>query len=161
MAGALTAAASAGLLSAAWARPADFGRWQVSPGSCQWQRGHSRLWFGCQGLRLEQNLEGQLSVRFLAGGRVDPIALEQLVFAGTLEPGQVAMHCNPEGRCQPHWPARLTVASVAVASFDRRGLAMGLPHTRLARGHCQLERGLVHCQALGVSGERWVAEAML
>lgn len=150
-----------GLLDSGASRAADFGRWQTSPSRCEWQRGPSRLWFDCQGLRLEQNLEGQLSVRFLAVGLREPIALEHLVFAGTLEQGQVAMRCDREGSCQPLWPARLTVATVATASFDQRGLALGVPRTRLARGHCQLERGLVRCQAWSRVGERWIAEASL
>lgn len=152
---------AAGLLAGGASQAADFGRWQASPSRCQWQRDPSRLWFDCQGLRLEQNLEGMLSVRFLADGQREPIALEHLVFAGALAPGEVAMQCDREGSCQPRWPARLTVASVAAASFDQRGLALGVPRTRLARGHCQLERDLVRCQAWGRGGERWIAEASL
>ncbi|MCP9887949.1 hypothetical protein KBY96_08415 [Cyanobium sp. ATX 6A2] len=149
------------LLSAAPVRAVDFGRWQTSTSRCSWQRGPSSPRHDCQGLRLEQNLEGFLNVRFLADGQGDPIALEQLVFAGALESDHGAMRCDSDGRCRPQWPARLAVATVADASFNQRGLVMGLPRTHLARGHCQLERTRVHCQARGQGGETWIAEAEL
>ncbi len=110
---------------------------------------------------MEQNLQGLLSVRFLATGQLDPIAQEHLVFAGVLESEQTAMRCGDDGRCNPHWPARLAVATVAAARFDLRGLVMGLPRTHLARGHCQLERTQVSCQARGPEGTLWSAEASL
>lgn len=137
----------------------DFGRWQSTASRCQWQRGPSTLWHDCQGLRLEQNREGMLSVRFLAGGQREPIALEHLVFAGALDPGQEGLRCGGDGNCSPSWPTRLAVATMAAASFDQRGLPLALPRARLARGHCQLERTLVRCQARGSDGHRWTAEA--
>jgi hypothetical protein len=83
------------------------------------------------------------------------------VFAGALESNQLAMRCGSDGRCSPQWPARLTVAAVAAARFDQRGLAMGLPRTHLARGHCALERRRVVCEARGQGGATWMAEAEL
>jgi hypothetical protein len=165
LAGALAVVAGpcplAGLRLTAPAGAVDFGRWQTSTSQCSWQRAPSRLRHSCRGLRLEQNLEGFLNVRFLADGQGESIALEQLVFAGALESDQVAMRCGSDGRCTPQWPARLAVATVAAASFDQRGLAMGLPRTHLARGHCTLERQRVVCQARGQGGATWIAEAEL
>ncbi|MEX1323222.1 MAG: hypothetical protein AB1Z21_03395 [Synechococcaceae cyanobacterium] len=143
------------------ARAVDFGRWETTTSHCTWQRSPSRLRHNCRGLRLEQNLHGLLSVRFLADGQGKLIALEHLVFAGALESGQGGMRCDNGGRCLPQWPARLAVATVADASFDQRGLVMGLPRTHLARGDCQLERTRVRCQAKGHNGETWIAEAIL
>ena len=100
-------------------------------------------------------------MRFLADGQREAIGLEHLVFAGALVSGEGEMRCSSDGRCRPQWPARLTVATVADASFDQRGLVMGLPRTHLARGHCQLERTRVRCQARGRNGEMWSAEASL
>jgi hypothetical protein len=143
------------------ARAEDFGRWETSTSVCTWQRAPSALRHDCQGLRLEQNLRGLLSVRFLADGVRKAHGLEHLVFAGALESDEGAMRCSSDGRCRPQWPARLTVATVANASFDQRGLVMGLPRTHLARGHCQLEHDRVRCQAQGRNGEIWSAEAGL
>jgi hypothetical protein len=139
----------------------DFGRWQTLTSQCSWQRAPSRLRQPCRGLRLEQNLEGFLNVRFLADGQGESIALEQLVFAGALESNQGAMRCSGDGSCTPQWPARLVVATVADASFDPRGLVMGLPRTHLASGHCALERRRVVCEARGQRGAIWTAEAEL
>jgi hypothetical protein len=144
-----------------FSRAADFGRWATSTSRCEWQRGRSTLRHECHGLRFEQHRAGQLNVRFLADGLGAPAALEQLVFSGVLEPGQEGMRCGGDGRCQPSWPTRMTVATVADARFDGRGLAIGLPRTQLARGQCQLERTGVRCQARGRGGETWMAEAGL
>ena len=112
-------------------------------------------------MRLEQNLEGLLSVRFLADGADSGLGAEQLLFAGVLEPGQRPMLCSPDGRCTPQWPTRVKVASVALARFDGRGLATAVPQTLLARGHCELMRRQVRCQAESDAGGLWSAEARL
>lgn len=157
-------AGPAALAVPGWTAPGevrDFGRWQTRTSQCSWQRAPSRLRQPCRGLRLEQNLEGFLSVRFLADGQGESVALEQLVFAGSLESNRGAMRCSDDGRCSPRWPARLVVATVADASFDSRGLAMGLPRSHLASGHCMLERRRVVCEARGQRGAIWAAEAEL
>jgi hypothetical protein len=138
-----------------------YGRWQTEPQSCQLQRAPSRLGLPCGELRLEQNLEGLLSVRFIALGKGDLISSEHLLFAGVLEARQPPMRCRRDGRCEPQWPTSLVVATVADARFDARGLAQGLPRTHLARGRCQLERRHVRCEAVSQTGERWQGEAEL
>jgi hypothetical protein len=143
-----------------------FGRWQSRASQCSFQRlvsnqsppNESR---NCQMVRLEQNLEGLLSVRFLADGSSPQLGAEQLLFAGVLESGQRPMHCSPDGRCVPRWPTTVVVASVAAASFDGRGLATTVPQTLLARGRCEVMRNRVRCQAQNDAGQSWSAQASL
>jgi hypothetical protein len=143
------------------ARAEGYGRWQMETQTCELRRPPSRLTQPCSELRLEQNLEGLLSVRFIAAGQGDLIAREHLLFAGVLDPDQPAMRCRQDGRCEPQWPTSLVVASVADVRFDDRGLARGLPRTHLARGRCALSRRSVRCEASDRSGEQWLAEAEL
>lgn len=142
-------------------RAEGYGRWQMQTRSCQLRRPPSRLPLSCSDLRLEQNLEGLLSVRFIAAGQGNLTAREYLLFAGVLEPDQPAMRCSQDGRCEPQWPTSLVVASVADARFDDRGLVQGLPRTHLVRGRCALSRSEVRCEATTRSGEQWAAEAEL
>jgi hypothetical protein len=148
-------------------RAGGFGRWQSRANPCSFANSLARPTSPdreprrCQLVRLEQNLEGLLSVRFLADGSDPQLGAEQLLFAGVLENGQQPMRCRPDGRCTPHWPTRVVVATVAVARFDERGLATTVPQTLLARGHCELMRGEVRCQAESDEGERWSAQARL
>jgi hypothetical protein len=143
-----------------------FGRWQSRASQCSIQRllaskkpaSQSRT---CQVVRLEQNLEGLLSVRFLADRSGPQLRAEQVLFAGVLESGQRPMRCGPDGRCVPRWPTRVVVASVAAASFDQRGLATTVPHTLLARGRCEVMRNQVRCQAQNEAGDSWSAKARL
>jgi hypothetical protein len=143
-----------------------FGRWQSRASQCSFQRllanqsppSQSR---NCQMVRLEQNLEGLLSVRFLADGSSPQLGAEQLLFAGVLESGQRPMRCDPDGLCVPRWPTKVVVASVAAASFDGRGLATTVPQTLLARGRCEVMRNRVRCQAENDGGQRWSAQARL
>jgi hypothetical protein len=116
---------------------------------------------GCHGLRLEQNLAGVLSVRFLAGGDKEPFAQEQVLFAGLLPEGQEPMTCQTDGHCEPQWPTHLSVATVRRTSFNGRGLVTSLPSARLALGKCELQRRTVRCRAESVEGDVWEAEAKL
>ncbi|QVL52487.1 MAG: hypothetical protein KFB97_13930 [Cyanobium sp. M30B3] len=143
-----------------------FGRWQSRAQQCRLERSPAVGSSGnqarsCHVVRLEQNLEGLLSVRFLADGSGPQDGAEQLLFAGVLERGQRPMRCRPDGRCVPRWPTRLVVATVAATSFDGRGLATTVPRTLLARGDCEVKRAVVRCQARNDSGESWTAEARL
>ena len=147
-------------------RASGFGRWQSRASQCSFQRllasdsppSQSRR---CQLVRLEQNLEGLLSVRFLADGSGPQHGEEQVLFAGVLEQGQQPMRCSPDGRCEPQWPTTMVVASVAATSFDQRGLATSVPQTLLARGRCELVRMEVRCQAQDRAGSSWSAQATL
>ena len=141
-------------------RSEGFGRWQTSTSSCSLQRG-SDASRPCQELRLEQNLSGLLSVRFLSDSSSGLLAQEQLLFAGVLEPERPAMVCDRQGQCQPRWPSGVAVATVGDSRFDERGLAIGIPQAYLALGQCSLEPRRITCQARGRDGERWTATAEL
>jgi hypothetical protein len=138
-----------------------FGRWQAPTNQCSFQRGPSIEARRCQVVRLEQNLEGLLSVRFLAHGSSPQGGAEQVLFAGVLEPGQPSMQCHADGRCDPRWPTSVEVGIVAAARYDERGLVTAVPQTLLARGRCDLNRARVRCQAGNGAGESWSAEATL
>jgi hypothetical protein len=147
-------------------RTSGFGRWQSRAHQCSIQRstagpGSDSQTSPCHVVRLEQNLEGLLSVRFLAEGSGPQLGAQHLLFAGALDTGQRPMHCHPDGRCMPHWPTRVVVASIAAASFDGRGLATTVPLTLLARGGCEVNRSVVRCEARNDAGERWSAQAQL
>lgn len=137
-----------------------FGRWQTSTSRCSLQRGNTEA-RPCQELRLEQNLSGLLSVRFLSDGSTGLLAEEQLLFAGLLEQNQPAMVCDRQGKCKPQWPTGLAVATVGDSRFNERGLAIGIPQAYLARGRCTLEQRRIQCQAQGRDGQHWSAEAEL
>ncbi len=137
-----------------------FGRWQTSTSRCSLQRGNTEA-RPCQELRLEQNLSGLLSVRFLSDGSTGLLAEEQLLFAGLLEQNQPAMVCDRQGKCKPQWPTGLAVATVGDSRFNERGLAIGIPQAYLARGRCTLEQRRIQCQAQGRDGQQWSAEAEL
>jgi len=149
----------------AW-QAGGFGRWQTRVRQCSFERGAAGGEPGpqarrCHLVRLEQNLEGLLSVRFLADGASPQERAVHLLFAGVLEQGQRPMLCRPDGRCLPRWPTRLAVATVAATSFDGRGLATTVPRTLLARGNCELKQTEVRCQASNDAGEVWSAQARL
>jgi hypothetical protein len=139
----------------------SFGRWQSRARQCSFQRSPGGQPRRCQVVRLEQNLEGLLSVRFLADEAGPQGGMEQLLFAGVLDSGQRPMACQQDGRCAPRWPTRMVVATVAATSFDDRGLATTVPHTLLARGRCEARRSQVQCHAENDAGERWSATAKL
>ena len=136
-----------------------FGRWETSLDQCklehrtvdgQRQSSDQR----CRSLRLDQNIEGLLSARFIANG-------QELVFAGSLAAGQRPMRCNNDGLCKPEWPTQLIVQTVAQAGLDKRDLPVSMPSARLAKGHCTLQKRAIQCQALAADGEEWRAESSL
>lgn len=115
---------------------------------------------GCSTLRLDQLLEGLLTVRLVSSTTGGSRPSQQLVFAGVLSEGSRPMRCS-EGRCRPRWPLRLLVSAVAQNGFDPRGLALGLPASHLARGECLLERRRLRCSASDSGGLAWSASAEL
>ena len=137
----------------------SFGRWEQPLNSCQILhqpadgRGKQPSQ-GCLKLRLEQNIEGLLSARFLAPGEV-------VVFAGVLAKGQLPMRCNQEGHCKPQWPTKMEVSTVASGRLDLSGLPAGLPEARLARGNCVIQPNRIDCHALAADGEQWRAHSQL
>jgi hypothetical protein len=137
----------------------SFGRWEHQVNSCKLlhqsadQRGVQPS-KECLMLRLEQNIEGLLTARFLAAGEV-------VVFAGALAKGQQPMRCNQEGVCKPQWPTQLEVSTVASGKLEPSGLPAGLPQARLARGNCVIEHNKIECQALASDGEQWRAQSQL
>jgi hypothetical protein len=114
----------------------------------------------CSSLRLDQLLEGLLTVRLVSIAGSGSRPSQQLVFAGVLAEGSRAMRCR-DGRCQPRLPLRMQVSAVAQNGFDPRGLALGLPASHLARGECLLERRRLRCTATGSGGLTWTAAAEL
>jgi hypothetical protein len=105
-------------------------------------------------LRLDQNIEGLLTARFLAPG-------QEMVFAGSLASGQRPMRCNNDGACKPQWPTQLIVQTAADAGLDGRGLPASMPSARLAQGHCEIQKRIIQCQALAADGEEWRAKSTL
>ena len=112
----------------------------------------------CGRLRIDQNLQGVLSVRFSLNSTSERYGGEDLVFAGLLHAGSEPMACRGDGRCQPRFPVQLSVNAIASGLFDRRGLAASLPRARVARGQCRIEAVRASCEATGHDGERWRAE---
>jgi hypothetical protein len=158
----LLIALGACLLSLALAPRVDsesFGRWEQTLNSCQIL--HQPADFrskppsqGCLKLRLEQNIEGLLSARFVGAGEV-------VVFAGALAKGQLPMRCNQDGACKPQWPTQLDVSTVARGRLEPSGLPDGLPLARLARGNCVIQHNSIDCHALAADGEQWRAQSQL
>lgn len=143
-----------------------FGRWQAQVQQCSIQGGSAVSRPGwqarrCQVVRLEQNLEGLLSVRFLSDGSGVEHGAEHLLFAGVLEQDQRPMHCSADGRCRPSWPTRLVVATLSASRFDGRGLPTGVPRTQLVQGECEVTRAVVRCEARNAAGDAWSAQARL
>ncbi len=154
----LATAALAGLLAGRLtARAEGFGRWASPTRQCDLQI--NRREQNCQALRLDQNLAGLLTVRFLVEADGSRTMAEELLFVGQLQAGQPAMRCSVDGQCEPQWPTRLLVSTVADSRYDDRGLIMGLPQTHLVQGSCVLERDRVLCDASSREGGSWIAEA--
>ncbi|WP_216904977.1 hypothetical protein [Synechococcus sp. CCY 9618] len=140
----------------------DFGRWQRPLARC-------RILMttpakpapppdSCRLLRLDQQMEGLLTVRFLQPGSGESLLDRQLVFAGVLEEGSPGLSCR-QSRCEPSWPLLLRVSAVGQSGYGAMGTAMPLTRARLARGHCLLKSGRFSCEATGQAGELWQAEA--
>lgn len=155
----LSGCLACGMALAPKAGSESFGRWEQTLNSCQILHqpadpGSKPPSQGCLKLRLEQNIEGLLSARFVAAGEV-------MVFAGALAKGQLPMRCNQDGACKPQWPTKLVVSTVARGSLEASGLPAGLPLARLARGNCVIERNRIDCHALAADGEQWRAQSQL
>jgi hypothetical protein len=106
----------------------------------------------CRGVRLDQQLAGLLSIRFLPAAR-DRSAPEQvLLFAGVLLRGSEPMRCR-NGRCEPSWPIRVQLSALATS----HARSLGLPDARVVQGSCSLEVARVLCQARDREGRRWQA----
>lgn len=151
------------LVLAAWASAPKvegegFGRWETALDRCQLEHrsanGLRQPHQDCLRLRLDQNIEGLLTARFLAPG-------QEMVFAGRLASGQQPMRCNNDGACKPEWPTQLIVQTAADAGLDRRGLPASMPSARLAQGHCEIQKRVIQCQALAADGEEWRAKSTL
>jgi len=141
------------------ARSESFGRWEQTLNNCQIRhqvvdQPRPEVSRDCLKLRLEQNIEGLLSARFVAAGEV-------VVFAGALAKGQLPMRCDSEGACKPQWPTQFDVQTVANGPLAASGLPAGLPKARLALGHCVIDRKRIACDALAADGEQWRAESQL
>jgi len=137
-------------------RDGGFGSWQSGTRSC------SRNLAGsppshCQQVQLEQQLEGLLTVRFIAPG-AQKDSLNQLIVAGLLQPNSAPLVCQ-QGLCQLAGPLSTLVSTVSERSFDGRGLAQGLPKAWLASGSCRFEGRSVRCEAAAADGQRWQATA--
>ena len=148
-----------GVAIAPTARSQNFGRWEHALNSCQIQhrvakQPRSEGSRDCLKLRLEQNIEGLLSARFVAPGA-------QLMFAGSLAKGQQPMRCDNEGSCNPQWPIQLEVRTVANGKMASSGLPAGLPQAQLALGFCLIDRTRITCVVLAANGEHWLAESEL
>lgn len=155
----LTGCLACGLGLAPRAGSEGFGRWEQTLNSCQILHQPADLRSkppsqGCLKLRLEQNIEGLLSARFVGAGEV-------VVFAGALAKGQLPMRCNQDGACTPQWPTQLEVSTVASGRLEPSGLPDGLPLARLARGNCVIQHNRIDCHALASDGEQWRAESEL
>ncbi len=138
-------------------RRADgFGTWQRAAQSCRRNLAGAQP-ADCLSVQLSQQLEGVLSVRFIARGAQRDSA-SQLTFAGALAAGATPLACQG-GRCTPKGPLSTELTSVSQGSFDERGLAQGLPAAWPAEGRCQLEATSVRCEARALSGETWSAQA--
>jgi hypothetical protein len=140
----------------------DFGRWETHLHQCRvaqsGEANQPETARPCQLLRLDQQMQGLLTVRFVALTTASQLASSELVVAGVLDSGSRPMRCR-QGRCDPRWPMRLLVSAVAPSSVDLRGLAVGVPQARVARGQCLLERRRARCQAGVPGGQRWEASA--
>ena len=162
---------SLGLMLLAWASatPAGgFGRWEIGLKGCSLSQGQmeqpklrGELEQDCVRLRLEQNMEGLLSVRLITPSANQLFGSRSLVFAGVLAPGQKPMRCGADGECKPQWPIRLDVSSVATNVELDGSAAPTLPRALLAKGKCLLERHRLRCEASDSSGQLWEAQARL
>ncbi len=140
----------------------DFGRWEGSLRRCRLVSSSSQAPSPppatCRLLRLDQQMEGLLTVRFLQPGGTGAFLDRQLVFAGVLAEGSRGMLCR-KSLCEPRWPLRLRVSAVGQAGFGEALAALGLTRAQLASGHCQLQARDFRCEAVGPEGQRWQAEA--
>jgi hypothetical protein len=111
----------------------------------------------CEQLRIQQHLDGLISVRFSLGdtGRHSN---EDIVFAGMVSKGSQSMVCGSDGRCKPRLPLTLEVNAISTANFDGNGRALTLPQGLVARGSCRIEPLRAQCQATALDGASWRAD---
>ena len=150
---------------AADAPPTGFGRWETTLRRCQVAQQNSATVSPYQGsclnLRLNQNIEGLLTVRFLINtDRSGREASGQMTFAGLLWHQDQPMQCS-QGQCKPQWPMRVQVHTVASSAIGHGAFASQLPQARLARGTCTLEAHVVKCMAKGLAGDSYEASGNL
>jgi hypothetical protein len=140
----------------------DFGRWQQSLSRCRLLRTLSGATpvsaAACRFVRLDQQMEGMLSVRFVNPAAGHLFLDHQLIFAGVLEAGSAAMRCR-QSRCEPRWPLRLKVSAVGQTGLEAIEPTSPITRAQLATGHCLLEAGRFLCEADGPEGTHWRAEA--
>lgn len=137
----------------------DFGRFSERLVRCSVSApGQERQLQRCGQLRLEQNFEGVMSVRFSLQASNERYSSEDLVFAGILADDSEPMDCRGDGRCQPRFPLVFSVNAISSGLYNRMGLAATLPRARLARGQCRIEAVRATCEATGDRGERWRAQ---
>ena len=111
----------------------------------------------CEQLRIQQHLDGLISVRFSLGdtGRYGN---EDMVFAGVVRKGSQSMVCSSDGRCKPRLPLILEVNAISTAIFDDNGRALTLPLGLVAHGSCRIEPLRAQCQATALDGASWRAD---
>jgi len=103
-------------------------------------------------VRLDQQLAGLLSIRFLPATQDRSTPTPLLLFAGVLQPGSQPMRCR-DSRCQPSWPIRVQLSALASINAN----TPGLPQARVVHGSCNLERERLLCTARNLEGSRWQA----
>lgn len=134
----------------------DFGRWERTTQQCeiqvQEQQGQAAELLPCRSVRLDQQLAGLLSIRFLPAPRGRTAPAQQLLFAGVLLPGSQPMRCL-DRRCEPQWPIRVQLSALAISNVR----TLGLPQARVVQGSCSLEATRVLCTARDREGRRWQA----
>jgi hypothetical protein len=111
----------------------------------------------CEQLRIQQHLDGLISVRFSLGG-TSRYGSEDTVFAGIVSKGSQSMVCGSDGRCKPRLPLILEVNAISTAIFDGNGRALTLPLGLVARGSCRIEPLRAQCQATALDGTSWRAD---
>lgn len=137
----------------------DFGRFSETLVRCSIRSpAGQRNLRACGRLRIEQNLQGVMSVRFSLSPSGERYSSEDLVFAGMLSDTSEPMACRSDGRCQPRFPVQLSVNAIASSLYTRLGLVATLPRARIARGQCRIEEMRASCEATGTDGEHWRAE---
>ena len=136
----------------------DFGRYSERLIRCQVRASSTgkplRL---CEQLRIQQHLDGLMSVRFGLGD-IGRYGNEDIVFAGVVSKGSQSMVCGNDGRCKPRLPLILEVNAISTAIFDGNGLALTLPLGLVARGRCRIEPLRAQCQATAMDGASWRAD---
>lgn len=143
---------------AEWSQPEeDFGRWERNTQQCeiqlQEQPGAAPERLDCRSVRLDQQLAGLLSIRFLPASQGQGTPARQLLFAGVLLPGSQPMRCRNR-RCEPQWPIRVQLNALATSNVR----TLGLPQTRVVQGSCSLEKSRLLCTARDLEGRRWMAK---